>query len=253
MLSGPTALAPIDERRIPGPPLRADIRDDEEFAENEPHQPSPLRQRLRANTYTVAGIVALADPEPLIEGWMTAGSLNVLYAAPKSGKSLLALDWSAHVVLGRPWCGHPVTAGPVVYIAAEGRSGLSQRVRAWCTFNGREPDDLNDLRFVTMPVALLGTATAIETADHIKAICEPSAATLIVVDTLARCFGGGDENATKDMTEFVASLDRIRLDTGAAVLVIHHAGKDETRGPAGPSRCSAQSIASSGCRARNAR
>ena len=33
---------------------------------------------------------------------------------------------------------------------------------------------------------------------------------LIVLDTLARCFGGGDENSTQDMSRFVSACDAIR-------------------------------------------
>ena len=53
---------------------------------------------------------------------------------------------------------------------------------------------------------------------------------LIVVDTLNRNFGAGDENSTKDMTLFVAGLDKLRLATGACVLTNHHCGHaDKTR------------------------
>ena len=57
-------------------------------------------------------------------------------------------------------------------------------------------------------------------------------ANLIVIDTLARTFGAGDENAARDMNGFVASLDMLREETGAHVAVIHHGRKDggDTRG-----------------------
>jgi DNA-binding Lrp family transcriptional regulator len=51
---------------------------------------------------------------------------------------------------------------------------------------------------------------------------------LIVVDTLARCFTGGDENSSKDMGRFVAACDALRKETGATVLVVHHSGKDKS-------------------------
>jgi hypothetical protein len=48
---------------------------------------------------------------------------------------------------------------------------------------------------------------------------------LIIIDTLARCFVGGDENSAKDMGEFVHGVDRIRrLPSKPAVLVVHHSG-----------------------------
>jgi hypothetical protein len=55
---------------------------------------------------------------------------------------------------------------------------------------------------------------------------------LVIVDTLARNFGSGDENSTKDMNAFVESLDLIRA-AAVAVTVIHHTGKDAGRGERG--------------------
>jgi DNA-binding transcriptional ArsR family regulator len=45
---------------------------------------------------------------------------------------------------------------------------------------------------------------------------------LIVIDTLARCMNDGDENMARDMGKLIAGCDRIRRETGAAVLLIHH-------------------------------
>ena len=58
---------------------------------------------------------------------------------------------------------------------------------------------------------------------------------LVVVDTLARSMGAGDENTAKDAALFVRNCDLIREATGAHVMVIHHTGKDEDRGARGSS------------------
>jgi hypothetical protein len=59
---------------------------------------------------------------------------------------------------------------------------------------------------------------------------------LIIIDTLARNFGGGDENSAKDMNTFVAGLDKLKNEfPNASVLVVHHSGKDSGRGPRGNS------------------
>lgn len=47
---------------------------------------------------------------------------------------------------------------------------------------------------------------------------------LIVVDPASR-FRGGDENAAQDATRFIEELERLRVATGATVLVVHHANK----------------------------
>jgi hypothetical protein len=43
----------------------------------------------------------------------------------------------------------------------------------------------------------------------------------------------GDENSQKDMSAAVAGCDRIRTEIGAAVLLVHHEGKDGSKGPRG--------------------
>ena len=50
-----------------------------------------------------------------------------------------------------------------------------------------------------------------------------------------RCFGGADENKTADMNMFVAGCDRVRVETGAAILVVHHTGKSAENGARGSS------------------
>ena len=58
---------------------------------------------------------------------------------------------------------------------------------------------------------------------------------LVVVDTLARVLAGGDENTGQDMGAVIDRLDRIRRETGAAILLVHHEGKDSSKGARGHS------------------
>jgi hypothetical protein len=58
---------------------------------------------------------------------------------------------------------------------------------------------------------------------------------MVVIDTLARSFGAGDENTVKDMTKCIRNLDAIREATQATILVIHHSGKDASKGARGSS------------------
>jgi len=53
----------------------------------------------------------------------------------------------------------------------------------------------------------------------------PMRPVLVVVDTLARCMVGGDEDSAQDMGRFVSSLETLRSELGAAVLVLHHPTK----------------------------
>ena len=53
---------------------------------------------------------------------------------------------------------------------------------------------------------------------------------LIVLDTLARLMVGADENIAKDMGLAIAGIDRLRQETRATVLVIHHTRKEKPSG-----------------------
>jgi hypothetical protein len=58
---------------------------------------------------------------------------------------------------------------------------------------------------------------------------------LVVLDTLARCMVGGDENTARDVGVAVESAEHIRRASGACVLLVHHSGKDVEAGARGSS------------------
>jgi hypothetical protein len=150
------------------------------------------------------------------------GSLSVLYGAPGSGKSFVALDLAFSIAAGVQWLGRTALAGGALYVAAEGLGGLGQRVAAWKHARGFAGQQLG-VGFVTNAVDMLEVANSariIQATEHVR-----SPVRLVVIDTLARSMVG-DENDTRDMGKFVAAADRIREATGAAVLVLHHTRKD---------------------------
>jgi hypothetical protein len=57
----------------------------------------------------------------------------------------------------------------------------------------------------------------------------------IVIDTLAKgiAAGGGDENQAKDMGAALAHLRMVQEITGVHIAIIHHTGKDESKGARG--------------------
>jgi enamine deaminase RidA (YjgF/YER057c/UK114 family) len=57
---------------------------------------------------------------------------------------------------------------------------------------------------------------------------------MVCIDTVARNFGPGDENNTKDMTKFVANLDAY-IGTGINKLLVHHTGHTNTERARGSS------------------
>jgi hypothetical protein len=149
-----------------------------------------------------------------------------LYGAPGSGKSFIALDWAMCISEGRPWLGvHSCTQAPVIYVAAEGGRGIQQRVRAWMLHHGYK--DLPNIFFLLSPLYIRQEG-AVESFlfDLEERDIWPG---LIVLDTLSRSFGGGEENNSADMGEFVNRLTHLAQGRRMAALVVHHTNAQGSR------------------------
>jgi hypothetical protein len=176
----------------------------------------------RVRLYSTAELLKLPPPEWLVDGIMPAGGLVGLYGAPGDGKSFLALDIALSVATGRPWHGHPVKRDYVLYIAAEGGTGMGKRARAWLLHYGVEAPDVSMAWMIdSLPVHAESSDldTLLERLEH-EVDRRPG---LVIIDTLARCFDG-NENQQEDMGRFVNGVDKFRRAYGATTLVIHHTG-----------------------------
>jgi hypothetical protein len=185
---------------------------------------APRAAELRAALLDSAALDSIPPPSPVIDGFLYRDSLAWLHGKPGNGKSFVALDWAGHVAAGLPWHEHEAIQGPVLYLAAEGTSGLRQRVRAWEDSTGWRMGAL----FLPVAVQVLMPAER-EALAEVAAELRPA---LVVLDTQARVTAGFDENSAKDMGLFVAAADRIRAASGACVLTVHHEARsgDNMRG-----------------------
>lgn len=193
-----------------------------------------------------AGIVPLGKISPdlrsryLVKGWLDRGAFSVVYGQSNVGKTFFAMDLALHVAAGEDWHGSRVPegdkhAGPVLYVAAEGGRGIRNRIAAIRKHNPELMAKVEEERGLSILSEPLDLCTAEDAKYLIEAIAEgfqvmPS---LIVIDTLARVMGSGDENTAKDMGQLVRAVDDIRAETGAHVMIIHHSGKDESKGARG--------------------
>ncbi len=181
--------------------------------------------------HTIGEILSLPDPEWLVRNLLIKGSFAVLFGPPGVGKSFLALSWAFAVAAAKPWHGRNVNGGPVAYIAAEGFGGLKQRIAALLNHEGYGVDA--PCKFRDRPIDLVDSdQVAAFIYDIRKSVGQPA---LIIIDTLARGFVGGDENSARDMGLFIHGVEAVKRATGAAVLVVHHTGKNERSGARGSS------------------
>ena len=180
------------------------------------------------------GDLELTEPEYLIDGLIETETLSLIFGDPGCGKSFLALDVAMCVAAGVPFHGHEVKQGAVVYMAGEGHNGITRRLKALAKQHGIDPAILP--MFVSERAANFLDANTMEAVglacDSVSAAHgEPA---LIVVDTVARSFGGGDENSTQDMNNFVCAVDDLKARYPVStIMLVHHTGhgdKQRARG-----------------------
>jgi AAA domain-containing protein len=162
--------------------------------------------------YRMDDLRQLPPVQWLIPNEVPAGLLTVLCGPSEAGKSFIALDYAISVARAEP-------DRMVVYVAPEGGSGYRARVDAWVSHHGGE--EPKNLVFVLRDVPMLDLVSVHAFVEAIK----QDNPVLIILDTLARCMVGGDENSAEDMGLFIHSCDLIRAATSAAVIIVHHTGK----------------------------
>ncbi len=162
----------------------------------------------------------------LIKGLLPAQGLVVVWGPPKSGKSFWTTDAALHVAAGLTYCGRRTRQGVVVYVCAEGTSGIGARVEAWRRQYLAE--DAGNAAFFVLPerldlIAFRGTLIA-----DIQAQLGDRSPALIVIDTLNRTFSGS-ESSDESMTAYVQAADALTAAFGCCVAIVHHCGIDGTR------------------------
>lgn len=175
----------------------------------------------------------LKAPDWHIRKYLESDSLGVLYGPPETGKSFVTIDWACCIATGKEWRGNRVKMGPVLVIIGEGRNGYARRLAAWAKANETSLQGV-PLHVSNMATQLTDPTASIElgavVAEFSRAYGDP---VMIIVDTLARNFGPGDENSSRDMQAAIATCDLLRDATKASVVLVHHVGKDASRGARG--------------------
>lgn len=184
-------------------------------------KPGPLR------IYSMTELLKLPPPTWLIRKVIPSGGLVGIYGAPGHYKSFVAVDMAMCVATGMPWQGNKARKEHVLYVAAEGGVGMVKRALGWLIHHDVPPAHA-DINWLTESVPVAIDSENMDTLfgridNEIRK--QPG---LIIIDTLARCFDG-DENQQEDMGRFVGGIDRLRREYDATVLVVHHSRLDASR------------------------
>lgn len=147
----------------------------------------------------------------LLSDLLPREGVSLLTGPSGSGKSFLALDIAAAIAQN----------GTVIYMPNEGYKGYAERKIAWCTHFKR---DIPGLYFGSSEQAV-SLVNPLQVQGFIDSIL-PLKPDLVIFDTLAGCIVEGDENSATSMQTMINHCRRIAHTTGAAVLLVHHPGKN---------------------------
>ena len=130
-------------------------------------------------------------PQFLIRDLYPLTGLAVVYGPPKEGKTFFVFDSVMHVALGRPYRGHRVMQGPVVYCLFEGQRNFAARKEAFRLKHLKDHGE--KVPFYLVPVRMQLVQDHPRLIEAIKTQLGSSAPRAVVIDTLNRSFTG-DEN-----------------------------------------------------------
>lgn len=196
------------------------------------------RGHVSSRILTYADACALPPPAQLVPNVIYTGAVGVILGDSQVGKSWVMLSLAAAAATGMPWPpgGKDVerrTPMPVLYVSAEDGATVTARLQQWEHAHGRQLG-ADAVVFHIHPAA-------INLLDDIQIdeLCETVAERnymFIVFDTVAASLGG-EEEGNPQFSKVVQNMRRVLVATSGqgGVFLVHHFGKDKTRGARGGS------------------
>lgn len=210
--------------------LRWTDRDADGFLSSCPQPPgAPRFQPL-----TFADLMQEPDKEWIIDQVLGRGDLAMIYGAPGSGKTFVAVDLIFAACLGEQWATRFDIARPltVAYCAGEGLSGLRGRFESAAYCHGIDGNLPNFTYYKTAPqLYQTGDDTLAAFVAEWKARQAAGAAQpldILIIDTLHSATAGADENSAQHMGLVLAAAKLAQVELGCAVLLVHHSNKAGT-------------------------
>lgn len=207
-----------------------DLTPEEQAAAPKPKDPK------RFTVIPPGEFTARASLEWIVKGVVPKAGLGVVYGESGSGKSFWVLDLVACIQRGEPWRGHKTQKGRAVMVVAEGVGGFRQRLNAYVKQHAVPMDTMPGVVPDAPNLLLLDDTDAL-----IHGVLAWGPSCMVVVDTLSATTPGANENAGEDMGKVLSHCQRLHKATeaawgpgkGAMVVLIHHSGKDASRGARG--------------------
>lgn len=215
----PKALLPQKHAVAPPRPARVVPRPPE----------APRKSDRRYPLHSIDEIKNFPPAKYIVKNVLMRNSISAAYGPSGSGKTFMAYALAFAISDGEDFFEYRVAPCDVLVISLEGQSGLAKRVQA----QRKRGSNGSRIKFTTAPLSLnfADDIDALIATAHDHEIHDG----LIILDTLNAAMVGLDENSSTDMGRAVSALKRLRDETGCAVMVIHHSGKDSSKGLRGHS------------------
>lgn len=177
---------------------------------------------------------AIGTERHTLQNRLVAGEITALYGLPKAGKTHVAIACAVACVTGTEFWGVKFPPdGKVIYVAAERHEQAAQRIRAQFFNIGYEkiPDDF--ILIGSFPALSLGDNLLME---NLKQLVRAESPSLMVFDTYVRMICN-DEDNSRDADENINAFKEIIREsrTACSGVVVHHSGKDLSKGMRGSS------------------
>jgi len=164
----------------------------------------------------------IAEPETVVDGILHRGSKMVLGGGSKSFKTWTLVDLGLSVAAGAPWWDFETTEGKVCYINLE--------IQEY--FFRRRCLEVADAKGLMIPKGnfmiwnLRGYAADISSIQtQLANALKSQDLSLIIVDPIYKIMGGRDENSAGDIASLLNQIERLAVETGAAVAFGSHFAK----------------------------
>ncbi|QKS29538.1 MAG: AAA family ATPase [Candidatus Accumulibacter similis] len=232
--AGPYAIPPL-----PDPPAVEceDLPPIESYAQ--PGDSPTPRQEPDTPRYTVVmvgDVLARPAPPERVRGVLPCEGIAAIYGPSKSGKSFLGLDLLDATTTGRDWFGHRVARCQGLYVCLEGAAGITKRAQA---LRVKRPGALRNVGFLFPPAFDLRSRKDREDFREAAESAGWRRSGILVIDTLSCACPGFDENDSAGMGAAVAGAKALQAALGGLVVLLHHTGKDRTKGLRGHSNLGA--------------
>lgn len=170
----------------------------------------------------------------LLKNRLVLGEVTAMYGEPKSGKTHVAVNLALQCAQGMNFWGEPFPEhGPVVIFAAERKEEFAQRLVAAARLQGLENVPQNIILADGHSRCGVTNMDRLTQLEQFVGLHDPN---LVIFDNYSRLIDN-DEDKARDATDNVEAFELIVKASRrpCAGVLIHHTGKDASRGMRGSS------------------